>query len=49
MIHSTDVLPAQFNGWYDIAWAGTREMQFTAAAETASYSNTIEQCKSGPK
>lgn len=49
MIHSTDVVPAQFNGWYDIAWAGTREMPFTAAAETSSYSNTNERCKSGPK
>lgn len=26
-----------------------KRMQFTAAAEAVSYSNTIEQCKSGPK
>lgn len=33
MIRSTDIVPAQFNGWYDVAWPGTREMQFAGAAE----------------
>lgn len=49
MIHRTDIDPAQFNRLYDIAWSGTTEKPFTAAAETASCSNTIEQCKSGLK